>query len=94
MLCDGSFKFKEIRKVDKGSFTNEKGEQVNYGESYKLKVDEITEKGIQERIFRISPSNTGLINQLKTVKPYTDIKIRFDVNIYQSRISLTPITLV
>ena len=94
MICDGNFKFKEIRKVEKGSFTNAKGEVINYGESYKLKVDEIIEDRIVERIFKVDKENTSILNQLKSVKPYTDIKLRFDVKIYNSRVQLIPITLV
>ena len=92
MLCEGKFMFKEIRKVDKGTFTNENGEEINYGDSYKLNVDETTEKGIKNRVFRIAKDNTLLINQCRNLKPYTEVKIKFDVDIYDTRVVLKPVS--
>lgn len=94
MFCEGIFKFKEIRKVDKGSFKNDKGEVINYGDSYKLNVDELTEKGIKQRFFKVSTDNTTFINQIKSVKSYTDVKIKFKVDIYDTHVSLVPVSLV
>lgn len=94
MVCEGSFKFLELKKIEKGSFKNNEGEVINYDASYKLKVHEQTDRGIQERIFKIPVQNTGLINQLQNVKPYTDIKIRFNITIYNARVVLDPVSLV
>lgn len=94
MVCEGIFKFLELKKIEKGSFKNNEGEVINYDSSYKLKVHELTDRGIQERIFKIPTQNIGLINQLKNVKPYTDIKIRFNIIIYNARVVLNPVSLI
>ena len=89
MKCKGIFKFKDIRKRDGGSFTNESGEVINYKESYILQADEEVDGRIYERTFRL-PTNSSLIDELKPLQPYTDIEISFDVEIYGSRVSVVP----
>lgn len=93
MKCVGKFKFKQIQKRAGGTFVNSAGETIEYKDSFQLKVDESTEKGFFERNFKISTENTNLINALMELKPYTDITIEFDVNIYGSRVSLIPISM-
>ena len=51
MKCVGKFKFKGLVKREGGSFTNDRGQEITYKESYLLKVDESTENGIYERGF-------------------------------------------
>ena len=95
MKCKGNFKFKELKKLDAGSFTDkETGEVISYNESYKLKVDEITEQGINERIFKVAIDNVNVLNALKTVKAYDNIDIEFDLEIYSNGCRLIPLAVI
>ena len=85
MKCQGKFKFKSLTKKDGGSFTNNKGQVITYRPSFSLKVDELTENGIFERIFKIS-EDSPLLNSLVNFKPYDDIVLDFDVKFYASGI--------
>lgn len=95
MKCRGKFKFKEIFKVEAGSFTSN-GNTINYSASYKLKVDEKTEKGISERVFKIAdnPENYKLIEDLSKLQEYTDFILEFDVVLYTNSVSIIPIAIV
>ena len=92
MKCVGKFKFKGLTKKDGGSFTNDRGQVINYKESYSLKVDENTEKGIYERVFKVA-SDSSLLDQLFKIQPYQDITIEFDINIYGNRIVVVPVAI-
>ena len=94
MKCQGKFKFRGLTKKDGGKFQNSEGREISYKESYSLKVDEMTEKGLIERNFKISLENTQLINELAQLDLYEDIELEFDVNIYNSRITLVPLRLL
>jgi len=89
MKCRGKFKFKEIIKKDAGSFTNVQGQVINYDESYLLKLDEKTERGIQERSFKI-PKDSPLIAGLQKYEEYTDIILDFDIQIFTNSIRIVP----
>jgi len=89
MKCRGKFKFKEIIKKDAGSFTNAQGQVINYDESYLLKLDEKTERGIQERSFKI-PKDSPLIAGLQKYEEYTDIILDFDIQIFTNSIRIVP----
>ena len=93
MNCKGIFVFKELKKIEKGVFTNDKGEQIPYNESFKLKVDEISEQGINERVFKIAVDNTNCLNGLKNVNPYDKINIDFDLELYASGCRLKPLAI-
>lgn len=92
MQCKGRFVFKELKKIEKGVFTNDKGEEIPYNESYKLKVDEISEQGINERVFKVATDNTNVLNGLVGVKPYQNIDIDFELGLYPSGARLTPLS--
>ena len=93
MKCRGKFKFKEIVKKDAGSFTNAQGQEIKYDESYVLKVDEKTEKGIQERTFKL-PKDSLLVPELQKVAEYTDIVLDFEVVFYNNSIRVIPTEIV
>lgn len=93
MKCRGNFKYKGLTKRDGGEFVNSKGEKVAYKESYSLKVDELTENGIYERVFKI-PSDSTLIRDLDNKALYSDIILEFDVACYSSGIRLIPTQLI
>ena len=92
MKCVGKFKFKGLTKKDGGSFTNDRGQVIQYKESYSLKVDENTEKGIYERTFKVA-SDSSVLDQLMKLQPYQDITLEFDINIYGSRITVVPVAI-
>ena len=93
MKCRGKFKFKEIVKKDAGAFTNAQGQEIKYDESYVLKVDEKTEKGIQERTFKL-PKDSLLVLELQKVTEYTDIVLDFEVVFYNNSIRVIPTEIV
>lgn len=92
MKCVGKFKFKGLVKREAGSFTNDKGQEINYSESYLLKVDESTDKGIYERGFKI-PSDSDLVIPLSKLQPYQDITLEFEVNFYSNSVRVVPIAI-
>lgn len=77
--CKGDFIFKSIEKREGGTFTNDNGKEIEYDASYRLKVDEITENGIDERIFKIPLKFKTLYEDLKALKPYEAIILEFDI---------------
>ena len=93
MIAQGKFKFKGIQKRDGGSFVNDKGQTINYKESYSLKLDENIESNSYERVFKV-PIDSPLINQLQQLKIYEDVTINFDVLMFGTNTKLVPIALV
>lgn len=94
MQCKGNFNFRSLDKRSGGSFTNEKGNVIQYDDCYVLSVDEATSSGLQVRTFKISTSNEQILNKLKTKKTYDNINILFNVSIYRSNVKLIPIDLL
>lgn len=92
MKCIGKFKFKGLTRKDGGSFTNDRGQEITYKPSYSLKLDEMTEEGIYERIFKIA-DDSALVSSLQQLKPYQDITLEFDVILYANSIKLVPVAL-
>lgn len=90
MEARGQFTFKSITPADGGSFTNEKGQVINYNPSYLLKLDELVEDKIFERRFKIQLENKTLIDSLLTLKPYDKINMKFDVLMYLNSTKLIP----
>lgn len=93
MKCVGEFKFKGLEKRDGGEFTNDKGQNIKYNESYILKVDESTQKGIYERKLKIDVNNTYLLDKLKLKKPYDPIKLVCDITFYGNSVKVIPVDL-
>ena len=91
--CQGKFKFKGIEKREGGSFVNDKGRKIDYDESYSLKVDEETENGIYERVFRIK-KDSEIVDDLLLVKPYTNIILEFEIRFYGRNINVVPVSLI
>ena len=58
MKCKGEFIFRGIERREGGNFINEKGDTISYKPSYKVKVDEVTEKGVFERVLKVAEENT------------------------------------
>lgn len=93
MRSIGEFIYKGIEKRDGGEFTNDKGQNIKYNESYVLKVDESTEKGIFERRLKIDVNNTALVDKLKAKKPYEPIKLLCDITFYGNSVKVIPVDL-
>ncbi|MCI8999567.1 MAG: hypothetical protein HFJ26_01205 [Clostridia bacterium] len=94
MRSQGKFVFKGIEKRDGGEFTDAQGRNVKYDESYQLKLDEKTEKGIYERRLKVSKDNMLLVQKLEKLECYTEIELICDINFYGNRITVVPVDLV
>lgn len=92
MNCLGKFKFKGLVQKDGGEFTNARGEKLTYKPSYQLKLDELSENGVNERIFKL-PIDSPLVPELSKKRLYEDINIEFEIEFYSSGIKLTPVAL-
>lgn len=93
MKAKGLFMFKDLQDREKGSFTNqETGEVVEYDACKILVCDELDGSKIKERRFKLSDENASLINDLKSLEPYTKITLEFDVVIYNSNAKIIPIS--
>ena len=90
MQCEGMFKYKGLTHIAAGSFKNDKGETIQYNESYKLKVDEFTPQGIYERTFKVA-SDSALVPEFMKLNVYDDVHILFDVIIYSSSCRVVPV---
>ena len=93
MQCKGEFVFKCLDMRDGGEFKNDKGQNIQYDSCYILKVDEFSEKGINERKLKIDKNNQILVNKLKNVKPYEHIVLVCDVVLYGSNAKVIPVDL-
>lgn len=90
MKCVSEFIYKSLEKRDGGKFTNDKGDVIEYSDSYVLKVDELTSKGIYERKFKFPTKNIELVNKLKDINAYSRVQIEFNVELYGSQARVTP----
>lgn len=90
MNCKGNFVFRGIEKKDAGTFTDVSGNKISYDSSYHVKVDEVVDGKIQERKFKFPSAEGKLANDFMNLQPYTPVEINFEINIYATRISLTP----
>lgn len=86
MICTGKFVYKSITLRAGGSFTDDKGNPINYPDAYILKVDEILDNGdINERKFKIDKNKTILVNRFKELKPYDDINLKFEITLFATK---------
>lgn len=93
MKSQGNFKYKGLKRRDAGEFVNDKGEKIQYKESYQLKVDELTDSGVVERNFKIA-IDSALVPQLANKPLYSDITLEFDVILYNTSARVVPVALV
>ena len=94
MKCKSEFIFKSLEQRQAGKFTNEKGECIDYPQSFVMKVDEATDNGINERKFKFPIDNTDLANKLYKLQPYTKIMLELEVVLYGSQARVTPTNIV
>jgi len=90
MKCKGEFIFRGIERKDGGNFINEKGETISYKPSFRVKVDEQTERGLIERTFKLAEEDVQLANDFRVLDNYQKIIITFDVVLYGTKVSLVP----
>ena len=76
MQAKGIFLFKSLERKDGGKFTNERGQLVDYAESYQLKVDENVNGVINERKLKVAINNDTLIQKLMKKQPYDKIECK------------------
>lgn len=93
MKCQGRFKYKGLKKKDAGVFVNDRGQKIEYKESYQLKVDELTDEGVEERNFKLAIDSV-LVPQLIEKPLYADIILEFDVKLSDSFAKVVPVALV
>lgn len=93
MKAYGEFVFKTLEKKSGGKFLNDKGQEIEYGDKYQLKVDEVSSDGINERKFNVDINNLSLVSALQKMKPYEKIKLECDIVIYNSSAKVIPVAL-
>lgn len=85
--------FKGLSKREGGHFTNEKGQDVTYDDSYVLKIDEVINGEGFERRLKFPVSNKELANKLRDLETYSNIKLICDVQLYASSAKIVPVDL-
>lgn len=90
MQCEGIFNYKGLTHINAGSFITKEGEKCDYGESYKLRVDEVTPSGVFERTFKLA-TDSVLIPELMKCELYQEVHLIFDVTIYSSGARVVPV---
>lgn len=91
MRAKGEFVYKGLDKRAGGEFLNSNGQPVKYPDAYILKVDEVTEEGINERKLKVDVNNTFLVDKLKALKPYDKVTLECDILLYQNSAKVIPI---
>lgn len=95
MIAKGKLIFKGVSEREGGVFQDESGKSVNYDMAYILKVDELQDDGTYaEKKLKIDKGNTGLVSQLKDIKPYTEIELECNVKLYNNACKIIPIRLL
>ena len=91
MKCNQDFVYKGLIKVEPGEFVNDKGEKIAYKGSYKLKLDEKTDKGIFERVFKVSEDNNEVIHSCALLSDYDKVNVEFEVQLLSTGVKLVPV---
>lgn len=94
MQARGKFIFKGLERKDGGKFTNERGQQVDYAESYQLKVDENVDGVIDERKLKVAITNDVLVQKLMKKKAYDEIELLCEIRFYGSFARVIPVDLI
>ena len=84
MKCQNNVVFKSVEERVGGTFTNEKGQTINYDKSYLVRFDEEVDGSIQERKVKFKGSNASLFSKFKTLKAYDKINLIFEVTLQNS----------
>ena len=82
MVCDLDCVYKGIKEIKGGSFQNEKGDTINYNDSYRIRFDQIIAGLPKETEIKITKELA--LNLAKNLQIYDKIVITFNVIIYNS----------
>ena len=94
MKCQGKFKYKGIEKKDAGTFVNAQGQKIDYPARYALKVDEVGEGGVFERVFKVA-IDSPILAQLTNKEIYADMILEFDIQFSQNGTpKITPVNVI
>lgn len=95
MKATGKLIFKGIVSREAGQFTDNTGRNVQYDMCYILTVDEMQENGtFAERKLKVEKENTGLVAQLRELKPYTEIDLECNVKLFNNACRIIPVRLL
>lgn len=94
MKCEGNFVFKSIEQKEGGEFVNDRGQTIKFNPTFQIKVDEISGTKIEERTFKFPHDNRVLWDKFRVLKPYEDIIISFDVELYKTSVKLVPVDVI
>ena len=94
MQAKGKFIFKCLERKEGGKFLNDKGQEINYGSSYQLRVDENNDGVISERKLKIPETNNVLVQKLMKKNPYDSIELLCDIQLYNSMAKVIPVDLI
>lgn len=85
MKCQDNVVFKSVEERAGGSFTNDKGQAVNYDKAYVVRFDQENEKGVlSEHKAKFKGDNAQLFTKFKSLKAYDKINLIFEVSIQNS----------
>lgn len=84
MKCQNVVVFKGVEEREGGSFTNDKGQKINYDKSYVVRFDEEIDGNVVEKKVKFKGSNVQLFSRFKALKVYDKINITFEVSIQNS----------
>lgn len=83
MVCKQEVVYKGIKETKAGSFINDKGDTINYKESYKIRFDQIIDGLPKETEVKISKEVA--LNIAANFSLYDKVVIEFNVVIYSEK---------
>lgn len=83
MVCKQDVVYKGIKETKAGSFINDKGDTINYKESYKIRFDQIINGLPKETEVKISKELA--LNVAKNFSIYDKVVIDFNVVVYSEK---------
>lgn len=88
MKGTGEFMYKSIEAREGGKFTNDKGQEINYDACYQLNCDDLETNSVK---FKVLTKDKELVETFRSFKPYTKVKIDFDIVIKNNNCKIIPI---
>ena len=81
MVCSLECVYKGIKEIKSGTFQNDKGETINYKDSYRIRFDQIIAGLPKETEIKITKELA--LNLARNLQIYDKIVITFNVIIYK-----------
>ena len=91
MKGSGTVIFKSIESRDGGKFVNDRGQEITYQMCYIVKLDEIVDGKIKDLKLKVAEENKTLISNFKTLKPYTEIDLKFELDFSGANVKVVPV---